>query len=92
MNRKKLLIGISLIALSTSLGGGIAYAKKYAEKPPLPQHTLTQDPRQLHTARKDAAKRLKVVVDQKRKERLNSIAHQQKGYSGKGDGPSHIGG
>jgi hypothetical protein len=94
MNKNKLVMGLSTIVLVASLGGGLAYAKGGASLHSVTDGDTvkTQNARQKtpHSARKEAAKRLKVDHQQQHQQKLNEEAKAHYGYTGHGQaGDSH---
>jgi hypothetical protein len=88
MKKNKLTLGLSLTILVAFLGGGIAHAtagpsNKAANivDPIQSQHKRLQT---RHSARKEAAKRLKVVHQQQHQHELQNWAKAHQGYTGHG--------
>ena len=88
MKRNKLALGLSLTILVAFLGGGVANATGApANKPsnivdPVQSPNKRQQTR--HSARKEAAKRLKLVHQQQHQQELKKWAKAHQGYTGHG--------
>ena len=88
MKKNKFVRGLSLIIFGAICGWGVAYAKNTSTHQPATnadqiqsQNTRHKMP---HSQRKEAAARLKVAYVQDRENRLLTIAHAHRGYTGQG--------
>jgi hypothetical protein len=93
MKQKKLAMGLSLAILFAFLGGGVALAKgsvTQSQNPtsngdPVESHnTNNKGLKSPHSARKQAAKRLKLVHQQEHQQKLQNWAKEHQGYIGHG--------
>lgn len=93
MKRNKLAMGLSLAILFAFLGGSVALAKggrTLSQNPtsngdPVQSHnTHNKGLKSPHSARKQAAKRLRVLHQQKHQQKLQKWAKEHHGYTGQG--------
>ena len=86
MKKNKLVMGLSTIVLVASLGGGLAFAKSGAPQQSITDGdtVMTQNDRQKtpHSAKKEAAKRLKVEHQQEVQQHKNDGANAHQGQNG----------
>jgi hypothetical protein len=100
MKTNKLAMGLSLTILVALWGGGIAHAKGAATSPANPMSAgdpvQTQNPhnkglKSPHSARKEAAKRLRPAYQQEHQQKLQNWAKAHHGYTGQGQAGHSLG-